>query len=168
MANLYSVNVDREDLYFASSHFLLFKNGEREPLHGHNFKVKMRGTGNTLTQDEYLFDFLKLTPIIQKICNSLDHLTLIPKNNEFLKISETDKEYQIKIISTDERIILPKKDVIILPINNTTVEKIAFYMANKLYAILEEQFHFHFNTLEIEIIEGPGESACYIKQKEDL
>ena len=49
---------------------MLFKDGSREPLHGHNYRVQVKGNAPEL-DDDMVFDFLNIKPIVRKICDSL-------------------------------------------------------------------------------------------------
>ena len=126
----FSIRVYKQYFNFASSHFMLFKDGTREPLHGHNYRVQIKGNAPFL-DDDMVFDFLDIKPIVREICDSLDHKLLIPKNNPHLHIEEREKNY---ILSTrDESFFsIPQTDVLILPIENTSAERIAAYLAYQI------------------------------------
>jgi len=63
---------------------MIFEDGTREPLHGHNYRVQVKGEAPQLSGD-MVFDFLDIKPIVREVCDSLDHKLLIPKDNKFLK-----------------------------------------------------------------------------------
>ncbi|MDO9182778.1 MAG: 6-carboxytetrahydropterin synthase [Bacteriovorax sp.] len=164
MSTAYSIRVYKQYFNFASSHFMLFKNGTREPLHGHNYRVQVKGNALDL-DDDMVFDFLDIKPIVRDICDSLDHKLLIPKNNPQLHIEEREKNY---ILSTrDESFFsIPQTDVLILPIENTSAERIAAYIAFQIRDKVLEKFKFEFKELEIEVEETPGQSAVFVLTKD--
>jgi 6-pyruvoyltetrahydropterin/6-carboxytetrahydropterin synthase len=41
MSRSFSIEVAKDYFNFASAHFLIFSNGQREPLHGHNYQVSV-------------------------------------------------------------------------------------------------------------------------------
>jgi 6-pyruvoyl-tetrahydropterin synthase len=92
MKTAFSIRVYKQYFNFACSHFLVFENGTREPLHGHNYRVQVKGEAPKLTKD-LVFDFLDIKPIIRKICNELDHKLILPTENPYLKI--TPEEFKI-------------------------------------------------------------------------
>lgn len=142
---------------------MLFKDGTREPLHGHNYRVQVKGNALSLN-DDMVFDFLNIKPIVRKICDSLDHKLLIPTLNAHLKISEI--EDNIKIETADKSIFsLPKNDVLLLPIENTSAERFAVYIAEQIQKDVQNEFKFQFEELEVEVEETPGQSAIYILKK---
>jgi len=143
---------------------MLFKDGTRESMHGHNYRVQIKGNALDLN-DDMVFDFLDIKPIVREVCDSLDHKLLIPKNNPHLQIEVSDKNY---ILSTrDESIFsIPQTDVLILPIENTSAERIAAYLAYQIRDKVLEKFQFEFKELEVEVEETPGQAAVFVLTKE--
>lgn len=163
MKSTYSISVYKQYFNFASAHFMLFKDGSREPLHGHNYRVQIKGNALEL-DDDMVFNFLDIKPIVRELCNELDHKLLIPKNNSNLRIEENQANY--KLITRDEsEFSIPKSDVILLPIENTSVERIAHYLAIKISELVMNKFNFEFKELEVEVEESPGQSATFLLRK---
>ena len=163
MKTTYSISVYKQYFNFASAHFMLFKDGSREPLHGHNYRVQIKGNALEL-DDDMVFNFLDIKPIVREICNELDHKLLIPKINANLRIEENQKNY--KIITRDEsEFSFPKSDVLLLPIENTSVERIAHYIALKISELVKDRFQFEFRDLEVEVEESPGQLATFSIKK---
>lgn len=164
MKKAYSIRVYKQYFNFASSHFMLFKDGSREPLHGHNYRVEVKGNAPDL-DDDMVFDFLNIKPIVRKICDSLDHKLLIPKLNDKLLIEDKDRNWQFT--TRDESVFsIPKQDVLLLPIENTSVERMAAYIANELKNEVFNIYKFEFDELEIQLEESPGQCAVYTLLKE--
>ncbi len=138
---------------------MVFKDGSREPLHGHNYKISVKGDAPKLT-DDMVFDFLDIKPIVRDACNELDHRLLLPQNNPHLKIETNDKNYVLKI--QEDTFSIPIKDCLILPIPNTSAENLSYYFAHQIQKRVFEKFKFKFSQLEIEVEETPGQSALYI------
>jgi 6-pyruvoyltetrahydropterin/6-carboxytetrahydropterin synthase len=155
----YSIKVYKQYFNFAASHFLIFKDGSREPLHGHNYRVQVKGE-NTKLEADMVFDFLDIKPIVREVCDSLDHKLLLPGENPQLNISTQKKNYFIQCPDGDE-FSIPKKDVLILPIPNTSAERLAVYMAHEIKTLLKARFNFSFKQMEIEVEETPGQCAVY-------
>lgn len=164
MDNQYSIKVYKQYFNFASSHFLIFDDGSREPLHGHNYRVMVKGEAPSLNAD-VVFDFLDIKPIVREVCDSLDHKLLLPKDNPKLQIHESDNNY--KVITPDEsEFSFPKQDVLLLPILNTSAERLAIYINERVREITFERFNFKFSSFEIEVEETPGQSAIYLHKEE--
>lgn len=156
----YSIKVYKQYFNFASSHFLIFDDGSREPLHGHNYRVMFKGEAGKLSND-MVFDFLDIKPIVREVCDSLDHKLLLPKENEKLTIHEEGSNY---LVGTPDgsKFSFPKNDVLLLPILNTSAERLAVYICSEVRKLTLERFNFKFATLEIEVEETPGQSAVYV------
>ena len=143
---------------------MLFKDGTREPLHGHNYRVQVKGNAPEL-DDDMVFDFLNIKPIVRKICDSLDHKLMIPKNHPHIIIE--DRENNFNIVCPDKSVFsIPKTDVLLMPIENTSAERIAAYLALEIRNEVLAQYKFEFLELEIEVEETPGQSAVYTLFKE--
>ena len=162
----YSIKVYKQYFNFASSHFLIFDDGTREPLHGHNYRVMLKGEVSELNSD-MVFDFLDIKPIVREVCDSLDHKLMIPKLNPQLKIFEEDKNLVI-IPPCESKFSIPKEDVLLLPILNTSAERLAIYLCDEIRRLTLERFNFRFAHLEIEVEETPGQSAIYVHKEEKL
>lgn len=164
MSTAYSIRVYKQYFNFASSHFMLFKDGSREPLHGHNYRVQIKGNALDLDND-MVFDFLDIKPIVREVCDTLDHKLLIPRNNPHLHIEEREKNY---ILSTrDESFFsIPQTDVLILPIENTSAERLAAFLACQIRDKIFDKFKFEFKELEVEVEETPGQSAVFVLTKD--
>ena len=142
---------------------MIFEDGSREPLHGHNYRVLVRGEAPDLEGD-MVFDFLNIKPIVREVCDGLDHKLLIPKDNKNLKIYTEKKNYVIE--TPDESYFsIPMSDTLLLPILNTSAERIAMYISDEVRKLVLERFKFSFSSLEIEVEETPGQSAVFHYQE---
>jgi 6-pyruvoyltetrahydropterin/6-carboxytetrahydropterin synthase len=159
----YSIRVYKEYFNFAASHFMMFKDGTREPLHGHNYRVRLKGNALDLDGD-MVFDFLDIKPIVRATCDELDHKLLIPQKNPFLNFETIENNIVIK--TPFNYFSIPKEDVLLLPIENSSVERLAIYLANQINERVKKQFNYEFCELEIEVEETIGQSAIYILKKE--
>lgn len=155
----HSIKVYKQYFNFASSHFLIFDDGTREPLHGHNYRVMVKGEAPSLKSD-MVFDFLDVKPIVREVCDSLDHRLLLPRDNPHLKIHEQDKSFHLQTPDESE-FVVPKQDVLILPLPNTSAERLAMYLCDEIRRLTMERFQFSFAVLEVEVEETPGQSAVY-------
>lgn len=160
MENNYSIKVYKQYFNFASSHFLIFDDGSREPLHGHNYRVMLKGEAGTL-QADMVFDFLDIKPIVREVCDSLDHKLLLPKLNDKIEVHTDESNCMIKT-PCGSYFSFPKNDVLFLPIENTSAERLAIYINKRIREITFERFSFKFASLEVEVEETPGQSAIFI------
>ncbi len=143
---------------------MIFEDGTREPLHGHNYRVLVKGEAPDLKED-MVFDFLNIKPIVREICNNLDHKLLIPKDHKLLKIYSEKKN--IIIETPDESYFsIPEQDVLLLPIQNTSAERIAVYVSEEIRRLVKERFKYQFSSLEVEVEETPGQAAVYLHREQ--
>ncbi|MCT4640735.1 MAG: 6-pyruvoyl tetrahydropterin synthase family protein [Bacteriovoracaceae bacterium] len=159
----YSIKVYKQYFNFASSHFLIFDDGSREPLHGHNYRVMIKGEAD-ISKSDMVFDFLDIKPIVRRVCDNLDHRLLIPKENKLIEIFEKDTNIEIK--TKDSNFSFPKQDVLLLPIQNTSAERLAMYINAQVREITKNKFNFVFDAFEVEVEETPGQSAVYIHKEQ--
>lgn len=164
MSPSFSIKVYKQYFNFASSHFMIFENGTREPLHGHNYRVQIKGEAPELAGD-MVFDFLDIKPIVREVCDSLDHKLLIPKDNKLLKIYTEKKNYIIE--TPDESYFsIPMSDTLLLPILNTSAERIAMYISEEIRRLVTTRFNYSFTSLEVEVEETPGQSAVFLHREQ--
>ncbi len=143
---------------------MVFKDGSREPLHGHNYRIKVQGKTQCL-DDDMVFDFVKIKPIIREICDGLDHKLILPKKNEHIKIS-SENQNCILHLSNGDFFSIPQKDVLILPILNTSAERLAYYLCHEIISLTKKRYAFSFSAMDVEVEESIGQSASYSWQKE--
>ncbi len=165
MAIQYSIQVYKQYFNFAAAHFLVFENGEREPLHGHNYRVKIRGEVSELKSD-MVFDFLDIKPIVKEVCDSLDHLVLLPKNHATMTYSCQNEQLEVTTPLGD-KFSFPRKDCLLLPLENTSAERLAIYINSQIRKLVKERFQFCFQVFEVEVEETPGQSALYVHQEKE-
>jgi 6-pyruvoyltetrahydropterin/6-carboxytetrahydropterin synthase len=160
----FSIKVYKQYFNFACSHFLIFEDGSREPLHGHNYRVKVKGDSPKLTGD-MVFDFLDIKPIVREVCDSLDHKLLLPGENPRLELTEKGSNLELRT-PDGSYFSFPKQDVLILPLQNTSAERLAIFIGHEIKSIVKKRFGFQFSQLEIEVEETPGQSAVHVFKDE--
>jgi 6-pyruvoyltetrahydropterin/6-carboxytetrahydropterin synthase len=137
MSRRFSIEVDKDYFNFASAHFLIFATGKREALHGHNYQVSVAVEGD-LDKAGVVLDFIAFKPLVKKVCDELDHRTLIQSASPDIKIRRNGKG--IEVLYKDQRLVLPYRDVILLPIANTSTELLAELIAGRIRRRVLKQF----------------------------
>ncbi len=154
---MYKVKVEKGYLNFSAAHFITF-GGKCERLHGHNYAVSAILEGN-LTEDRYVFDFVELKKIIRRICDRLDHHFLLPIQAQHLDIKEADGEWEIRF--ENRRYVFPADDVLVLPVDSITAERLAEYICGQLIASVKEQERLSLTAITVGVEEAPGQTAFY-------
>lgn len=157
----WAVRLDKQYFNFCSAHFLVFADGTREELHGHNYRVRVLLEG-PLRPEGVVFDFLVVKPIIRAICDRIDHRTLLPQNNEHVTVRRLEDERSLEVAHGDDRFVLPERDVVVLPVPNISVEYLARWVADRVVEELAaERPDAAPDAIEVEVEESPGQSAVY-------
>src|SRR5215475_2876703 len=107
MSRTFSIEVAKDYFNFASAHFLIFANGQREPLHGHNYQVSVIIEGE-LDRAGVVLDFITFKPLVKLICDELDHRTLIQTASPVIDVRARAREVELRY--KKQKIILPKQD----------------------------------------------------------
>lgn len=154
---MYRVVVDKGYLSFSAAHFISYM-GKCERLHGHNYGVSVALEGG-LTEDAYVFDFVVLKRIVRQVCDELDHRFLLPSQSVELDVHKGEDEWEISY--QGRRYILPAADVLSLPVDNITAERLAEHVSNRLLQALADYETSHLMALSVGVEEAPGQTAYY-------
>lgn len=155
----FRVAVTKEDLVFASAHFITLAGHRCEALHGHNYRAGVVVEGGLEPESWYVLDFVALKRLMKRLTDELDHRVLLPKTNPKLTITQ-DAEAVRVAFGGEPRYVFPARDCVILPIPNTTVEMLAQYLAGRVRTELAASA-VHLKAIEIEVEENFGQSATY-------
>ncbi len=143
----WKILIERGNLGFSAAHFITFE-GECEPLHGHNYGVRVEVSGE-LTPDSYVLDFIVLKDIVRTLCKQWDHRFLLPLHNPHLHLSDLADAWEIVYAPSQSaaesgqtepvRYLLPKSSVVPLPVDNATAERLAQLLAHAIIDRLRER-----------------------------
>jgi len=156
----WSVRVYKQYFNFGSAHFLIFGDGSREELHGHNYKVEVEVEGETIAGDLVL-DFIVFKPIVKGICDRLDHRMLLPLKNPNLEVTVLEDRVEARY-KDGSFFCFPRKDVHLLDLPNTSTEMLARYIAQQILAELPTRIpDARLRALEVSVEESPGQAGVY-------
>ena len=159
MARTFSIEVAKDYFNFASAHFLIFANGQRESLHGHNYQVSVKMEGE-LDPAGVVLDFITFKPIVKQVCDALDHRTMIQTESPMLKVHRRVKD--VEVLYRKQRILLPRSDVILLPLINTSTELLAEYVADKIRRQVRNKFpRTQIRLIDVSVEEARGQRGYY-------
>ena len=151
------VKVEGGNLKFSSAHFITF-GGKCERLHGHNYGVLVELVGE-LSEDKVVFDFTLLKRFTREICQRLNHRFLLPLHNPHLELVSSPDEWEVRF--QQKRYVFPRTDVVELPIDNSTAERLAEYICGELRAMLAEYDLSRLHTILVGVEEAPTQMAYY-------
>jgi 6-pyruvoyltetrahydropterin/6-carboxytetrahydropterin synthase len=155
----YRVRVTKDHLVFSAAHFITFTTPQGEVcerLHGHNWRTAVEVSG-PLDENHYVFDFIALRDALQAIVSELDHRMLLPTKHPRIRVSTGDRE--VTAVYADRRWIFPRDECVLLPIEQTTAELLARWIAERLRAALDAAAASRLETLRIDVEENFGQWA---------
>jgi 6-pyruvoyltetrahydropterin/6-carboxytetrahydropterin synthase len=155
------VTVQGVRLRFAAAHMATL-GADLEPLHGHNYRVRCRVEGD-LTADRWVIDFGVLKRVLREACEALDHRFLLQTRSPLLDVAEDGAAWVVRFGAREYR--FPAADVAALPIENTTAELIAEWIADRVDAALTAGGHANIVRLAVDVEEMPGQSAGYARDR---
>jgi 6-pyruvoyltetrahydropterin/6-carboxytetrahydropterin synthase len=154
MSETYRVRVTKDHLVFSAAHFITFNGNLCERLHGHNWRVAAELAG-PLDENHYVFDFIALRNALQKIVDELDHRMLLPLQHPTIRVHEHAREIEVRF--EERRWIFPREDCLLLPIENTTAERLAWWIGRRLRSDLATSAAIERLTLRVEVEENFGQ-----------
>lgn len=152
----FKVRVVKDQLVFCCGHFISYHGHQCERLHGHNYRASVEVEG-VLQEDYYVFDFIALKHRTKEITDSLDHHMLVATRNPVIRVEESENSVRVRY--QEREWVFPRGDCILLPIENTTAELLARYIATRLVDVLRREEKFVPEVLRVEVEEAPGQSA---------
>jgi 6-pyruvoyltetrahydropterin/6-carboxytetrahydropterin synthase len=156
----FRVAVSKDYLVFASAHFITFRGHQCESLHGHNYRVGVMVEGAVDDECLFVLDFSILKKIVRRIVDEIDHKVLLPTKNPKLAYRHEGDMVHVDYFGKPTY-VFPKGDCALLPIQNSTAEMLAEYIAVHVRNELVKEGHTHLSQLEIEVEENFGQSATY-------
>lgn len=156
MTERYQVRVTKDHLVFSAAHFITFAGNICERLHGHNWRVAAEIAG-PLDENYYVFDFIALRDALQDLVLQLDHRMLLPTLHKTIRVTEQPTEVEVRF--EERRWIFPREDCLLLPIENTTAERIAWWLAHRLREKILPHATTTLSVLRVEVEENFGQWA---------
>ncbi len=156
MAEHYKVRVTKDHFVFCSGHFISYEGDKCERLHGHNYRATVEIEGE-LDENRYVFDFIALKQRMRAITDELDHHMMLATSNPYIHVEEGARSVRVRY--KDREWLFPREDCVLLPIENTTAELLARYIAQRLLEDLRRHHQFEPRVLRVEVEENVGQSA---------
>ncbi|MEX0585795.1 MAG: 6-carboxytetrahydropterin synthase [Pirellulales bacterium] len=154
MNESYHVRLTKDYLVFSAAHFITYSGNVCERLHGHNYRVAAEVFG-PLDENRYVVDFIRLRDTLQSIVDELDHRVLLPTRHATIRVSAGERE--VEAVFEDRRWVFPHDDCVLLPVENTTAELLARYIAGRLLAALSAPSTARPTRLKVEVDECFGQ-----------
>jgi len=156
----WAIDVHKEYFKFSCAHFLIFPDGSKGRLHGHNYQVSVEIVG-ALGERGLVIDFLHVKPIVRELCDELDEHWVVPGQHPEFEISQRDDGH-VALHYRDAHYLAPSDEVLVLPLNNTSAENLATWIGRELRGRLVARFGAtQVRALEVAVSETPGQRGIY-------
>jgi len=154
----FQIRIEKDFLVFSAAHFITFNGDVCERLHGHNYRVGVELCG-PLDENHYVMDFIAVRNALKKIVDELDHHMLLPTEHTHIAVTADDQE--VLVTFRDRRWVFPRADCILLPLPNTTSEKLAEYIGTRLIKALAALGVTGITALSLEVDECFGQVGVW-------
>ncbi len=145
------LDLARPDIGFSAAHFSIHE-GRSERLHGHNYRVSLRVSGK-VGDGGTVVDFAALKLALRGLCAELDERMLVPTRSPDIGVEEAADS--VHITEGSRRFVIPRGDVVLLPVVNTTCECLAAHLLSRL----REQLGATEYRLRVAVEETAGQGA---------
>jgi len=138
----------------------VFPDGRKERLHGHNYYLAVAVDLRDVSFAN-MVDFAPIKEALQAICDGWKEHLLLAKDNPFFVI-DRDDDSEIEFRLCDKRYVIPREEVVLLAVDNISVEALAACAADRLIEALGAVLTECVVGLEVRVEENPGQGAsCY-------
>lgn len=151
-----TVELHKEELSFSAGHFTIFSATDREDLHGHNyhihaaFEVEIKDNG-------LAFDYRHYKKKLLELAQRLDRKFLLPERSKHLTVEDTG-DMLLAHFDT-EKIPFLRRDVVILPLTNITIEELSHWFLQEMLRNKEDLDRHNIQKIMIRVFNGPGQSG---------
>ncbi len=152
-----SLRLFKDSFKFSSAHFLIFDSQSAEKLHGHNYQVQVEidfSNSGTLTAAGYHADFRALKQIIKATVDEWDEHVLLPKAHPEMKFKILSPSLEVRF--RERLYVFPENEVILLDVQNTSVEHLSQILARKL---LDRCSNLRVKGVRVSVEETRGQAA---------
>jgi 6-pyruvoyltetrahydropterin/6-carboxytetrahydropterin synthase len=153
---LATVEIHKEELKFSAGHFMLFSGTHRETMHGHDYQVGV-AFDCTVGNNGMSFDVRDYKERLRTVIQTLDYRFILPNHSPFLKLKEQNEKWLATMGA--ETFSFYKKDVIVLPITNVTLEDLSNWFLQQLTHNQQELRAHTIHAIRVTIYNGRSESG---------
>lgn len=157
----WSIEIDKDYLKFSAAHFLIFPDGSAERLHGHNYKVFV-DLHTDLDAHGLVVNFKEIKPLIRALCDELDERVLIPGLHPVLTSAPAADGENLEIRYRERRYSIPRDEIRVLPIGNTSAENLAAWFGRTLREHMRGRWpRLRVTRLAVGVEETPGQRGVW-------
>ncbi len=154
-----TVELHRDEFGFSAGHFTIFSATQREDLHGHNYSVSA-AIDVVINDNGLAFDYRHYKKKLLSLCDKLDRRFMLPQHSKYLKLEDMGDMWFAHY--SDEKIPFLKRDVVILPVTNVTIEELSHWFLNELTQDDTDIKSHGIEKIKLSVFNGPGQSGSAI------
>jgi 6-pyruvoyltetrahydropterin/6-carboxytetrahydropterin synthase len=152
------LRVARPEHKFSCAHMTVFDDSRKERLHGHNYQLdvelELRDIGFAS-----MVELSLVKDAAAALCDEWKEHLLLAKDNPHLEVIRWDRS-ELEFRLCGDRYVVPADDVLLLPIDNVTIEALAAHAAALLAERLAPRVPAGVVTaLSVTVAESPGQEA---------
>lgn len=159
MEQLTTLYIDKESHKFSAAHFTIFSASERERLHGHNYSVSARIVA-PMGDNGFSADYNVYKNRLKALCDGLDEYMILAGESPYQQIASQGDCYEVRF--ADDVMLFLRKDTLVLPIRNATVEEFSRYL---LAQLVRDSDGDDLREIELCVASGPGQKGCALWRK---
>ena len=148
--------IARDQYKFSCAHMTVFPDGTKERLHGHNYTIALAIEVDRIDL-EAMIPFAPIKSALGALCEEWKEHVLIATKNPFFVLVRDDVELEFTLCG--ERYVMPRRDALLLPIDNISVEALSACVAERLRDRINVLTASHVRSLEVTVAESPGQGA---------
>lgn len=152
-----TVALHKNEYSFSAGHFTIFSETEREDLHGHNYNVGV-SIQVLIHANGMAFDYRVYKKKLKELCAQLDRRFLLPSQSRFLTLEDQGDMWFAHFHT--ERIPFLKRDVVILPLTNVTIEELSYWFLGQLTSDSAALKKDSIQAMTVEVYNGPAQSGA--------
>jgi len=156
VTRLATIELHRDELKFSAGHLMLLSANQREALHGHDYQLNVAFL-TEVGDNGLAFDLRDYREQLQVLCQQLDYHFVLPSNSPYLRLSETENHWEISFAK--ETFTFLKKDTVVLPITNVTLEELSWWFLQQLIQSPASLKKLGIQAITMRIFNGRGESV---------
>jgi len=154
------IRIARAEHKFSCAHMTVFPDGTKERLHGHNYTVAIELEVERI-EIASMIPFAPIKAALAELCAAWKEHVLLATRNPWFTVVRDDHELEFTLCG--ERYVVPRRDALLLPIDNISVEALAAHVASVLHDKLAAALP-QVRTLEVTIEESPGQGASCMRR----
>jgi 6-pyruvoyltetrahydropterin/6-carboxytetrahydropterin synthase len=149
------IRIARAEHKFSCAHMTVFADGSKERLHGHNYTIALEVEVERVDLAS-MIPFAPIKSVLRDLCAAWKEHVLLAERNPWFTIARDDRELEFTLCG--ERYVMPRRDALLLPIDNISVEALAAYVAG---LVRDELVRLALPALAVQVTieESPGQGA---------